>query len=79
MNETDSIDLICAATGCPQPMITWKKVGDTKILHTGSSYTISNIQKAQNGLYVCSTTTAGATVNATTKLTIQCEYQSAVG
>ncbi|XP_073254870.1 limbic system-associated membrane protein-like [Porites lutea] len=53
VNESDTITLLCVATGDPNPNITWTK-GSTVLQQTSiSNYTISSAAKDDSGTYTC--------------------------
>ena len=72
LNETDSVVLTCKASGCPVPLIIWKRKDNDKKLHTGNSFVISKISRRQHGSYLCIAKTMDSEVNATTYIDVQC-------
>ena len=53
VNESDTITLLCVATGNPKPTITWIK-GSTVVQQTLiTNYTISSAAKNDSGTYTC--------------------------
>ena len=66
---TDLVMFTCAATGVPEPNITWQTTGgtiisplavnnivlgsDSTLYTTTSHFTISNIQKSYDGDFIC--------------------------
>ena len=54
VNETDTFEFFCNATGNPPPTITWRKVGDTRKVHSlGQTLVIHNAYKSDFGSYRC--------------------------
>jgi len=54
VNETDSFDIFCDATGNPPPIITWTKIGDnSKVYSTGKSLRVQKAEKSDFGTYRC--------------------------
>ena len=51
--EGDNITFSCNATGNPTPNITWTKVGSSRMLYQGKTYSIYNIQRETAGDYAC--------------------------
>ncbi|KAM7440128.1 hypothetical protein ABFA07_010622 [Porites harrisoni] len=64
VNETDSLELFCNATGKPRPNITWTFLGgaDEEYSRKGETLTISDVKRNQAGFYQC---TASNNVNST--------------
>ena len=79
VNESDTITLLCVATGDPNPNITWTK-GSTVVQQTSiSNYTISSAAKDDSGTYTCTAqvTVPGLSVqpdNYQVTLTVRCKY-----
>ena len=54
VNETDSFEIFCNATGNPPPAIIWRKVGDgSKVFPVGKTLRILHADKADFGTYQC--------------------------
>lgn len=54
VNETDSFQIFCNATGNPPPAIIWRKVGDSsKVFPVGKTLRILNSDKTDFGTYQC--------------------------
>lgn len=54
VNETDTFDIFCNATGNPPPLVTWTKIGDnSKVYPTGKSLRVQNAEKSDFGTYRC--------------------------
>ena len=76
VNETDSLELFCNATGKPRPNITWTFLGgaDEEYSRKGETLTISDVKRNQAGFYQC---TASNNVNSTKAVnvlvTVNCE------
>lgn len=54
LNETDTFEIFCNATGHPPPTITWAKDGDnSKAYPTGKTLRVQNTDKSDFGTYHC--------------------------
>lgn len=54
VNETSDVTLSCQAKGIPPPTITWLKADvEGKNLSSSSELSLKNINRDQNGLYLC--------------------------
>jgi len=54
VNETDTFEIFCNATGNPPPVVTWTKIGDSsKVYPTGKSLRVQNAKKSDFGIYQC--------------------------
>ena len=81
VNEGENVSLTCDASGLPNPMITWTKVGESKVLFVGRTYTIVNISRvAGNTLQYQCTASNGVEhpVYDRANVTVQCEYFDSV-
>ena len=76
--EGDNITLTCNASGKPQPVITWTKLGSPEVLSKKSSLTIVNVSRPgtpDNMIqYQCTASNGVETpATATVNVTVQCE------
>ena len=54
VNETDTFEISCDATGNPPPVVTWTKIGENnKVYSTGKSLRVQNAEKSDFGTYQC--------------------------
>ncbi|KAL9964706.1 hypothetical protein ACROYT_G028382 [Oculina patagonica] len=54
VNETDSFEIFCNATGNPPPVITWTKVGEnSRVYHREKTLRVKNAEKSDFGTYRC--------------------------
>ena len=54
VNETDSFEIFCNATGNPPPAMLWRNVGNSsKVFPVGKTLRILNTVKADFGTYHC--------------------------
>lgn len=79
MKEGSSLDLICNATGCPTPIITWKNSRNTKpYMETTGHYLAHNftsVDKEHRGHHMCIVDNGivGSPVNLSIFVNITCE------
>ena len=64
----------CNASGCPIPITTWKKKGNSTFYHVGERIIFSTLVLHDHGEYICSATAPGKSVNRSGILTILCKY-----
>ena len=54
VNETDSFEVFCNATGNPPPVVTWTQIDDNKKVYaTGKSLRVQKAEKSDFGTYLC--------------------------
>ena len=54
VNETDTFEIFCNATGNPPPLVTWTKIGDNnKVYPTRKSLRVQHAEKSDFGTYQC--------------------------
>ena len=54
VNETDTFEIFCNATGNPPPVVTWTKIGDNiKVYPTGNSLRVQDAKKSDFGTFQC--------------------------
>ncbi len=79
-----SVTLTCSATGEPAPVQSWTRNGSPvttgstrfQISSDGSSLTVSNVQEADEGTYVCGATNVAGTVTDSISLNVIGESMS---
>ena len=76
VNETGDVTLCCQAKGSPSPTITWLKADDEgKDLSSGSELSLKNINRDQDGLYLCIANNRAGKAIASVAVTVHCEYR----
>ena len=79
VNETGNVTLSCQAKGIPPPTITWLKADDErKNLSSSSELSLKNINRAQDGLYLCIANSRAGKAIASVAVTVHCEYRISV-
>jgi len=53
VNETNSVTMVCGAEGVPEPIVTWRKTSNQKIVGYGKKFTIANTKGSDDGRYIC--------------------------
>jgi hypothetical protein len=72
--EGDSLTMRCAASGYPNPIITWWKEGSMVQLGEGLSLQM-DMRREMEGIYVCSAENGvGQASNKTFAVRVHCEY-----
>lgn len=79
--EGSNVTLSCNASGKPSPIITWTRVGDSKVFPQGSSITVLNISRPgtpDNIIQYQCTASNGveSPVEAIAKVTVHCKYNN---
>ncbi|KXJ09501.1 Peroxidasin-like [Exaiptasia diaphana] len=78
VNESDSVTLTCKADGFPVPKISWTKSAGSVTLHkTGNNYTISHVNRSDDGIYIC-TASNGIGINATARIKVIVQYKPTI-
>ena len=73
VNKSSHLKLICEASGKPSPNITWTKDGSDSVLHTGSTWNLTNISSDDAGTYRCTADNgAGSAVSHTVQVIVEC-------
>ena len=68
------MQLICEASGKPEPNINWTKDGSDSVLHTGSTWNLTNISSDDAGTYRCTAYNgAGNAVHHTMAVIVDCK------
>jgi len=76
VNESNDVILSCNATGFPPPNVTWSKSGDQdKNFHLGSLLPLRNINRAQDGLYLCTAENGAGKSTASVRVIVQCKCE----
>lgn len=79
INETDDVTLSCQAKGIPSPTITWLKADDEKKnLSSSSELSLKNINRDQDGLYLCIANNRAGKAIAYVAVAVHCEYRICV-
>ena len=78
VNETDTFEIFCNATGYPLPTITWRKNDNNSKVHpTGKTLRVENADKSDFGAYQCTALSIrGDTVSA--MATVELDYCKSV-
>ena len=45
--------MVCGAEGVPEPIVTWRKTSNQKIVGYGKKFTIANTKGSDDGRYIC--------------------------
>ena len=77
------ITMTCSATGQPLPKVTWTKGNETlpsdgRMAVPGGRLVIAEAQPSDSGLYVCTASSAGGEVSATSRVIVKGEDQETV-
>ena len=78
--EGDNLQLICKASGRPEPNITWTKEkpgnqGNTGVVQEGKVLNIKNISRSDAGTFTCTAYNGfGKPENQTVDVIVTCEY-----
>ena len=77
--EGSNVTLSCNAFGKPPPIITWTRIGDSKVFPQGSSITIVNVTRPgtpDNMIQYQCTASNGvrSPAKAVANITVQCKY-----
>ena len=74
VNKGQCVILSCSASGCPAPVITWKKTGNDTFYHVGGTYIFYNPVPNDQGEYICNATAQGQTRSEKGTLIVQCKF-----
>ena len=78
VNEGQTALLKCTAEGHPPPQVTWSKVKSSlpvgrHVVESSGALIIKNVKPEDDGVYSCRAENLLGSVNASAKLTVQCE------
>ena len=78
VNEGQTAFLKCTADGNPHPRITWSKINSSlpvgrHVVASSDSLIVNNVTSEDDGVYSCRAENLLGSVNASAKLTVQCE------
>ena len=81
--EGSNVTLSCNASGKPSPIITWTRVGDSKVFPQGSSITVLNVSRPGTPdniiRYQCTASNGvESPVEAVAKVTVHCKYNKKI-
>ena len=79
VNEGQTAFLKCAADGHPPPQITWSNVNSSlpvgrHVIESSGALIVKNVKPEDDGVYRCRAENVLGNVNASAKLTVQCEF-----
>ena len=79
VNEGQRAFLKCTADGHPHPRVTWSKVNSSlpigrHVVESSGSLILKNVKSEDDGVYSCRAENLLGSVNASAKLTVQCEF-----
>ena len=79
VNESQTAILKCTADGNPPPQVTWSKLNSSlpvgrHVLESSGALIMNNVRPEDDGVYSCRAKNLLGSVNATTKLTVQCKF-----
>ena len=79
VNESQSAILKCTADGNPPPRITWSKVNSSlpvarHVVESSGALIVKDVRPGDDGVFSCRAENLLGSVNATTKLTVQCKF-----
>ena len=77
--EGSNVTLSCNASGKPPPIITWTRVGDSKVFPQGSSISIVNVTRpgTPDNMIQCQCTASNGVrspAKAVVNITVHCKY-----
>ena len=79
VNEGQTAFLKCTVDGHPPPQVTWSKVNSSlpdgrHVVESSGVLVVKNLQSEDDGVYSCRAENLLGSVNASAKLTVQCEF-----
>ena len=80
LNEHETKQLLCVASGNPKPSYTWKKDGVIIQQDSDSNYTITSAKKEDRGQYTCEAVVSAPGLSITpasyiVDVKVKCKYQ----
>jgi len=73
--EGSGVTLSCNATGNPPPSINWTKQGNSTVLSSSETLTLTNLMRGDDGaVYKCKVKNNLGSAEATATITVLCEY-----
>ena len=78
VNESQTAILKCTAHGNPTPLVTWSKINSSlpvgrHVVEFSGALIVKNVRPRDEGVYRCRAENLLGSVNASTKLTVQCK------
>ena len=79
VNEGQTAFLKCTADGHPPPRVTWSKINSSlpvgrHVVESSGALIVRNVKSEDDGVYSCRGENLLGSVNASAKLTVQCEF-----
>lgn len=79
VNEGQTAILKCTADGHPPPQVSWSKVNSSlpvgrHVVESSGALIVKNVKSEDDGVYSCRAENLLGSVNASAKLTVQCEF-----
>ena len=79
VNESQTAILKCTADGNPPTQVTWSKLNSSlpvgrHVLESSGALIMNNVRPEDDGVYSCRAKNLLGSMNATTKLTVQCKF-----
>ena len=71
VTEGDNLTLICAASGMPQPKVSWIKPGGQR--HNGHMLEVTQINRTQGGKYICEASNECGNATEMATIDVQCK------
>ena len=73
ITEGGNLTLSCNASGIPQPLVSWIKVGG-HMPTNGSELVFTNINRSEAGEYRCEASNECGNASETARIFVQCKY-----
>ena len=79
VNKGQTAVLTCLADGHPPPRFTWSKINASlpvgrQVVESSGALIVKNVKPEDDGVYSCRAENVLGSVNASAKLTVQCEF-----